>query len=107
MVSLAAIIYLVARAVPRIDESAFSNPLRKSFFDNLVSKLPLEKIDLMVDNLFEKTLRKFKIVVMKLDNVLTKRLSSFKPTILNEKETRPNIFENNISESSEEKKEVE
>jgi len=92
MASLAALIYLIARTVPRINDSVFSDPLKKSFFDDIICKLPLEEIDLMVENLFEKSLRKFKIIIMKLDNVLTKKLSGFKASVSNEKDSRPNIF---------------
>ena len=92
MASLAAIIYLIARTIPRIDENVVSGRSKRSFLENLFSKLPLEKIDLMIDNLLEKILRKFKIVVMKTDNVLTRKLSDFKPVVLSEKDSRPNIF---------------
>lgn len=94
MVSLAAIIYLIARTIPRIDENVVSGQSEKYFMEKFFSRLPLEKIDFMFDNLLEKTLRKFKIVVMRIDNVLTRKLSNFKPTILNEKDLRPNIFDN-------------
>ena len=46
----------------------------------------------MIDNLLEKILRKFKIIVMKTDNALTKKLSDFKPIVPSEKDSRPNIF---------------
>ncbi len=92
MASLAAIIYLVARAIPRIDENALVNLQKKSFFDTFFSKMPLEKFDLLFDNLIEKLLRRVKIIIMKIDNVLTRRLSNFKTTIPAEKESRPNIF---------------
>ena len=92
MASLAAIIYLVARTIPRIDENVVSGRSKRSFLESFFSKLPLEKIDLMFDNLLEKILRKFKIVVMKIDNTLTRKLSDFKPAVLNEKDSRSNIF---------------
>ena len=94
MVSLAAIIYLIARTISRIDENVILNRSKGSFLENFFSKLPLEKIDLMFDNLLEKMLRKFKIVVMKTDNALTRKLSDFKPAVSGEKDMRPNIFEN-------------
>jgi len=97
MSSLATIIYLAARAIPRIDESALLSSSKNSAFRNWISNIPLEKIDLMFDNLLEKLLRKIKIVVMKTDNVLTRRLSSFKPDVSGDKNTRPNIFENSGS----------
>jgi len=92
MTSLAVIIYLVARTIPRIDENIVLGQPKKSFLENFFSKLPLEKIDLMFDNLLEKILRKFKIVVMRMDNTLTRKLSDFKPMISGENDSRPNIF---------------
>lgn len=94
MVSLAAIIYLVARTIPRIDENVVLGETKKSFFDDLVPKLPLEKIDLFFSNLLEKMLRRVKIVIMKIDNILTRRISDFKSPASKEKDLRPNIFEN-------------
>jgi len=107
MASLAAIIYLIARTVPRIDENVISGRSKRSFLENLFSKLPLEKIDLMFDNLLEKILRKFKIVVMRTDNALTRKLSDFKPAAPNEKDSRPNIFENSNSGREDIKQELE
>ena len=92
MASLAVIIYLIARTVPRIDENVVLGQSKKSFLENFFSKLPLEKIDLMIDNLLEKMLRKFKIVVMKTDSALTRKLSDLKPMVPSEKDSRPNIF---------------
>lgn len=106
MASLAAIIYLVARTIPRIDENAITHQSARSFLDSIFSKVPLEKIDLIIDNLLEKMLRKFKIVVMKIDNTLTKKLSSFKQTGPGEKEVRPNIFENSNANSDESNKQI-
>lgn len=109
MVSLAVLIYLVARTIPRIDENVVLTASKNSFFGKLVSKIPLEKLDFMFNNLLEKILRRFKIVVMKLDNILTKWLSGFKPNIPNEKNIRPNIFDNpnsvNINNKPEDKRE--
>jgi hypothetical protein len=109
MTSLAVLIYLVARTIPRIDENVTLSVPRNSFFDKLVSKVPLEKFDLMFDNLLEKILRKFKIIVMKLDNILTKWLSGFKPSAFKDKNIRPSIFDNQdsaiINKTEEDKKE--
>lgn len=99
MTSLSIIIYLVARTIPRIDENIALSQPRKTFLERFFSRLPLEKIDLMFDNLLEKILRKFKIVVMKMDNTLTRKLSDFKPTTLSEKDSRPNIFSSESGEN--------
>ena len=106
MVSLAVIIYLIAKTIPRIDENIVSGQPRKLFLENFFSKLPLEKIDLMLDNLLEKILRKFKIVVMKIDNTLTRKLGNFRPMVSGEKDMRPNIFENSNSSREDIKQEI-
>lgn len=79
MVSLGAVIYLFARAVPRVDDSAPSKQSR-DYIEELLNKLPLEKADAFLSALFEKTLRKLKVVILKLDNLLTKHLQNLKPT---------------------------
>ncbi|MCL5017586.1 MAG: hypothetical protein M1155_02950 [Patescibacteria group bacterium] len=93
MASLAVVIYLVARTIPRIDDNIVLSSPRNSFFDKIISKMPLEKLDLMLNNLLEKMLRKFKILIMKFDNVLTKWLSGFKSDAAKDKNIRPSIFD--------------
>lgn len=94
MLSLSVLIYLMARTIPRIDESVVISLPKHSFFDKIASKMPLEKFDSMAGKLLEKILRKFKILVMKLDNILTRWLSGFKPNARKEKNVRPSIFDN-------------
>jgi hypothetical protein len=103
MVSLAVIIYLVARTIPRIDENAVLGERKRHFFDDFVSKLPLEKVDSIFSNLLEKMLRRSKIVIMKIDNILTRKISSFKPLVSKEKDLRPNIFEKSVLTNGEDK----
>ena len=93
MTSLAIIVYLVARATPRIDENIVFSKSKNSFFDNIVHKLPLEKIDLMSSNLLEKLLRRVKIIILKIDNILTKKLGNFKSVSSSQEDLRPNLFE--------------
>ena len=93
MTSLAIIVYLVARATPRIDENIVFSKSKNSFFDNIVHKLPLEKIDLMSSNLLEKLLRRVKIIILKIDNILTKKLGNFKSASSSQEDLRPNLFE--------------
>ena len=89
MVSLGTMIYLVARAMPRVTEIAKSDPA-KDYFDKLMKKLPLEKADMLATLWTEKFLRKLKIVILKLDNLLSKHLSNLKPAVTEEK---PSLFE--------------
>ena len=89
MISLGTMIYLVARAMPRVTEIPKIEPA-KDYFDSLVKKFPLEKWDMLATLWTEKFLRKLKIVVLRLDNLLSKHLSNLKPAATEEK---PNLFE--------------
>ena len=76
VVSLAAMIYLLARALPRVtDESGLTSV---GFFDRLVDRLPLQRIDLMMSAFFEGSLRKAKILVSKLDSVINDYLEQIR-----------------------------
>jgi hypothetical protein len=77
LVSLGLIVYLFARALPRIaHDQPEAAPL--GGFDRFVNKLPLEKIDQGLHSFLEKTLRKSRIVFMKLDNYLNGHLKQLK-----------------------------
>lgn len=76
MVSLGTIIFLMARTLPRISETEPANlPKRKI---DWLSHFPLEKIDALLNSFLEKTLRKIKLILMKLDNTVSKQLNKFK-----------------------------
>ena len=89
MLSLGAIIYLFARALPRVLETASSEP-RKNYLEDFFRKFPLEKADAFSSYWLERFLRKLKIVVLRLDNLLSKHLSNLKPAATEEK---PSLFE--------------
>lgn len=80
MSSLAAIIYLFARALPRVNESS-SQKQGGDYIEELLNRLPFEKADAFVSMTMEKVLRKTKVFVLKLDNILTTHLKNLKPTI--------------------------
>lgn len=90
MVSLGTIIYLIARAVPRVSETVKFEQ-RENYFDRIFKKLPIEKADAFVSMIMEKMLRKFKIVILRLDNLLTKHLQKLRPGGTGE--ARPALFE--------------
>ncbi len=77
--SLGVIIYLLARAVPRVNESG-EMVHTHGRMDRILAKLPLEKIDARLRVIFEKTLRKTRIVTMKIDNAVHNRLTKLKKT---------------------------
>ena len=90
MVSLGGIIYLFARALPRVTDAPI--PVnRKDYLAELMKKLPLEKADAWFAQLFGKFLRKSKITILKLDNLLTKHINSLRKD--NSSIDRPNLFE--------------
>lgn len=68
VVSLGIVIYLLAKAMPRISDSATTASYNK--IDQLLAKVPLAKIDAALNSFFEKLLRKFKVVVLKVDNLI-------------------------------------
>lgn len=70
--SLAIMIYLLARALPRVVDE--QGTVASGFFDRLVDRLPLQRIDLMLSEFFVKFLRKAKILVLKLDNTINNYL---------------------------------
>lgn len=77
MVSLGTIIFLVARTLPRITETETVNIENKKRISWL-SNFPLEKIDALINSFLEKTLRKIKLILMKLDNFVSRQLNKFK-----------------------------
>ena len=70
--ALVVMVYLLARALPRIADDAGAVPA--SAFDKLVDRLPLEQIDGALVSTFEKILRKTRVLVLKLDNAINRYL---------------------------------
>lgn len=84
MGALGTMVYLVARAVPRVPDGEAHLGSRGKL-DAWLSSLPLERLDAVLNASLEKTLRKTKIAVLKVDNLITAylnkvRSASGKPT---------------------------
>ncbi|MBI3638647.1 hypothetical protein HY227_02800 [Candidatus Wolfebacteria bacterium] len=77
MFSLGLMIYLVARAVPRIGDDIQVSPSVNKL-DRLIASLPLEKIDSVFGSFLEKTLRRLRLVLMRLDNNVGNYLNKIK-----------------------------
>lgn len=95
MASLGTLIYLIARAVPRIEnlEESFQKlPVGK--LDRLINLIPLDKIDITLSTLTEKMLRKIKLNLMRWDNLMAGHLKKIKKTNGNgfTKEEKPTLF---------------
>lgn len=76
---LGVVVYLLARAVPRVSDTG--EPIHApGAFDRALRKLPLEKIDKWLNALFEKILRKVRVMLLKLDNIVNASLGRLKKT---------------------------
>lgn len=80
MISLGTIIYLIARAAPRVGdiEESFKKETFHGKLDKLIAKIPFERIDIFFSSNFEKMLRKIKLWLMKWDNLLAEHLKKIK-----------------------------
>jgi len=76
MVSLGTIVFLAARALPRITETETVNPPKTKI--SWLSSFPFEKIDAAVNAFMEKFLRRIKLILMKMDNTVSRHLNKFK-----------------------------
>ena len=105
MMSLGAVIYLIARVVPRVTE--IEAPTKEpGFFDKLLKKISLEKVDAVLSGLLEKLLRKFKVVILRLDNLVSKHLHRVKSSGSDSMAgVKPALFENTPLVEPVEKKE--
>lgn len=78
MTSLGIMVYLIARAVPRINDIEKIDNGYYSKIDNFISFLKVEKIDVFFSVILEKVLRKLKFYLMKWDNILTSHIKKIK-----------------------------
>src|SRR3989344_1435587 len=78
MISFGTLLYFVIRTLPRIEPDK-SVPDKRGFFERLiVSRIP-ERVDGAVNSFLFKFLRKFKVVLLKIDNVVGKQLKRIQP----------------------------
>ncbi len=90
MVCLGTVLYLTVQALPRIEEVPSEE---KGFLERWARSEMPEKIDAAFNNFLLKFLRRTKVLILKLDNVLAKHLQKIKP----EENKRPNIDFKEIS----------
>jgi hypothetical protein len=74
MLSLGAILYLMARAMPRVHDGDTSGIPLKSHWLNTY----LEKFDERLKRLLEKFIHQLRVWILKLDNYFSQKLKSFK-----------------------------
>ncbi len=71
MASLGTMLYLVARSLPRVGEEVSDKP---GFLDKLSSSEIPEKLDAAFNNFLAKSLRKTKVVLLKVENFINEKL---------------------------------
>ncbi|HEY4500130.1 MAG TPA: hypothetical protein VJH70_03390 [Candidatus Paceibacterota bacterium] len=98
MLSLGTVVYLAARALPRVGERVVPGSPAQ-YMDKLVKKIPIEKLDAFLNATLEKILRKSKIFILKVDNRVTFYLNKFKKNGNGKEAVKPDLFENNNSET--------
>lgn len=76
MLSLGTILYLFARALPRVNDTEIQS--RKSFIKTHIIFHYAEKIDTHLKYMGEKTLRRLGLVLLKLENKVNKKLAHIK-----------------------------
>lgn len=106
MLGLGAMIYMVARAVPRIGDEIQETHTK---LDRLFASIPLHKADALLNNFLEKFLRKTKLVLMKLDNSLGSYLDKIRKISSNGQrngEEKPTLFNNGNGNSHKEERET-
>ena len=75
IVSLGVIVYLVAAASPRIQDSdeALGGGSFKARFGEII---PLDRLDTLLNATKDKWFRRLKVIVMRVDNFISKRLNN-------------------------------
>lgn len=102
--SLGAIIYLISRALPRVNDAEPPAKQPFSFFTWAFANLPFEKMDIMSAGFLEKILRRFRVGILKVDNWLNFKINRVKEINGNGKNNsinKPNLFKIEDAESKE------
>jgi len=98
MLGLGTMIYLIARTVPRIGDEAAEEIIKpKNGLDRWLASSHIERLDELFNNSVEKLLRKIKLMLMKLDNIVSDYLDRVKKYKLGENnqkngEEKPGLF---------------
>ncbi len=78
MLSLGTIFFMLVRSLPRIKEGEEKKEKKSLFEKWLVSELP-EKADLYMSNLLVKWVRRIRIFILRMDNILGNHLNKINP----------------------------
>ncbi len=82
MFALGAIVYLMARALPRVSETDTTTPVETVVPHWLT--IYVEKLDELLLSIAEKILRKFRVIILKFDNTISKKINRFRKDVAKE-----------------------
>jgi len=91
MSNLGLIIYLLSRALPRINNDEASK-FWVSVGD-FSKRIPLEKIDKILNKFLEKILRRTRVGILKVDNLVSSYLGKVKEGNKEDKDDQPTLFD--------------
>lgn len=74
VISLGVIVYLLARAIPRVPDEE-PTAIRQSYFDRWLESVSLLRLDEKVSRVLANFLRRLRIIVLKFDNLLHRHLT--------------------------------
>lgn len=77
MISVGVVLYLMIRALPRIDGEE-DIPSRANILERWITSEIPEKVDVLLNNFLGKFFRRLKIALLKIDNYITKRMEKIK-----------------------------
>ena len=77
-ISIGTILYVIVRALPRIDEES-RPPLKRTVLERWITSEIPDKLDEVASSIMEKTFRKLKVFLLRLDNAISRRLQKMKP----------------------------
>ncbi len=106
--SLGVVVFLFARALPRVSEEEVGAPtdIVEKKLEQWIARLPLHKIDHGINLFLEKMLRKVRIVILKVDNLVHSLLAKVKSSSVAAKkaeekvEQQKSLFEENGEKDS-------
>lgn len=90
--SLAIIIFLFARGLPRIVDDTEDASLKFDAIDKFAEKIPLERFDNVIHVALEKWLRKIHLLILRFDSSVNRYLEQLKK-YSQEKETKEDLKE--------------
>lgn len=90
VVSLGIVLFLIARALPRVREERSENsakPAREHILTRIFGRrVSIEKLDLAVNTVIEKALRKLRVMLMKIDNKIHRHIGQIRKDVTAKKE---------------------